>query len=336
MRVGLVYDLRADYEAMGLSGELVAEFDSPETIDALERAIRAHGHIVELVGNVRRLAERLARGHRWDLVFNVAEGLAGRSREAQVPALLEAFAVPFTFSDPLVMALTLDKGVAKRVVRDSGVPTAPFAVVRDLADLAAVDLPYPLFAKPIAEGTGKGVSPRSKAADPAALAAVCAELLDRYRQPVLVETYLPGREFTVGILGDGADARALGVLEIELLADAEPEVYGYVNKERYEELVRYRLADDATARGAARVALDAYRALGLVDAGRVDVRCDASGAPHFLEVNPLPGLHPTHSDLPILAAMTGMDHTTLIGAILDSAAARQGLGAEPALLRAAE
>jgi D-alanine-D-alanine ligase len=336
MRVGLVYDLRADYEAMGLSGELVAEFDSPETIDALEHAIRAHGHIVERVGNVRRLAGRLARGDRWDLVFNVAEGLAGRSREAQVPALLEAFAVPFTFGDALVMALTLDKAMAKRVVRDSGVPTAPFAVVRSLGDLAAVDLPYPLFAKPIAEGTGKGVSPRSKAADPAALAAVCAELLDRYRQPVLIETYLPGREFTVGILGDGADARALGVLEIELLADAEPEVYGYVNKERCEDLVRYRLADDATARAAARVALDAYRALGLGVAGRVDVRCDASGAPHFLEVNPLPGLHPTHSDLPILAAMTGMDHTTLIGAILDSAAARQGLGGDPALLRAAE
>ena len=336
MRVGLVYDLRADYEAIGLSGELVAEFDSPETIDALERAIRAHGHIVERVGNVRRLAGRLARGDRWDLVFNVAEGLAGRSREAQVPALLETFAVPFTFSDALVMALTLDKAMAKRVVRDSGVPTAPFAVVRSLGDLAAIDLPYPLFAKPIAEGTGKGVSPRSKAAEPAALAAVCAELLDRYRQPVLVETYLPGREFTVGILGDDADARALAVLEIELLADAEPEVYGYVNKERCEDLVRYRLADDATARAAARVALDAYRALGLVDAGRVDVRCDASGAPHFLEVNPLPGLHPTHSDLPILAAMTGMDHTTLIGAILDSAAARQGLGGDPALLRAAE
>jgi D-alanine-D-alanine ligase len=336
MRVGLVYDLRADYEAMGLSGELVAEFDSPETIDALERAIRAHGHIVERVGNVRRLAGRLARGDRWDLVFNVAEGLTGRSREAQVPALLETFAVPFTFSDALVMALTLDKAMAKRVVRDSGVPTAPFAVVRSLGDLAAVDLPYPLFAKPIAEGTGKGVSSRSKAADPPALAAVCAELLDRYRQPVLVETYLPGREFTVGILGDGADARALGVLEIELLADAEPEVYGYVNKERCEDLVRYRLADDATARAAARVALDAYRALGLVDAGRVDVRCDASGAPHFLEVNPLPGLHPTHSDLPILAAMTGMDHTTLIGAVLHSAAARQGLGADPVLLRAAE
>ena len=337
MRVGLVYDLRADYEAMGLSGELVAEFDSPETIDALERAIRAHGHIVERVGNVRRLAGRLARGDRWDLVFNVAEGLAGRSREAQVPALLETFAVPFTFSDALVMALTLDKAMAKRVVRDSGVPTAPFAVVRSLGDLAAVDLPYPLFAKPIAEGTGKGVSPRSKAADPAALAAVCAELLDRYRQPVLVETYLPGREFTVGILGDGADARALGVLEIELLADAEPEVYGYVNKERCEDLVRYRLADDATAP----CAPPGWRwtptgRSALVDAGRVDVRCDASGAPHFLEVNPLPGLHPTHSDLPILAAMTGMDHTTLIGAILHSAAARQGLGGDPALLRAAE
>jgi D-alanine-D-alanine ligase len=336
MRVGLVYDLRADYEALGLSGELVAEFDSAETIDALERAIEAHGHVVDRVGNVRRLAERLGRGDRWDLVFNVAEGLAGRSREAQVPALLEAFAVPFTFSDPLTMALTLDKALAKRVVRDCGVPTAPFAVVRSLGDLAGLDLPYPLFAKPIAEGTGKGVSARSKATDPAALAAVCAELLDRFRQPVLVEAYLPGRELTVGILGNGADARVLGVLEIELLARAEPEVYGYANKERWEECVRYRLADDATARAAAEVALDAYGALGLADAGRVDLRCDAAGVPHFLEVNPLPGLRPGYSDLPILAAMTGMDHTALIGAILDAAVARHGLGSDPALARAAE
>jgi D-alanine-D-alanine ligase len=339
MRVGLVYDLRSEYEAMGLAGEAIAEFDGEETIAELEGALARLGCAVDRVGNIWRLTERLARGERWDLVFNIAEGLSGRSREAHVPALLEAFAVPCTFSDPLVMAATLDKAVAKRLARDCGVPTAPFAVVARPEDAARVDLPYPLFAKPLAEGTGKGVGPRSRVEDPDALAAVCAELLARYRQPVLVETYLPGREFTVGILGTGEGAKALGVLEIELLEGAEPLAYSYVNKERCEELVRYRLVDDATARAAAGVALAAYRALGLADAGRVDLRCDASGAPQFLEVNPLPGLHPTHSDLPILASRTGMAYDELIGAILRGAMARYGLGEDAgaaALERAAE
>jgi D-alanine-D-alanine ligase len=340
MRVGLVYDLRAEYEAMGLTGEAVAEFDGEETIAALEGALRRQGCAVDRIGNVWRLAERLALRQRWDLVFNIAEGLSGRSREAHVPALLEAFAIPFTFSDPLAMAATLDKAVAKRIARDCGVPTAPFAVVGRAGDVARVDLPYPLFAKPIAEGTGKGVGPRSRVADAAGLAEVCAELLARYRQPVLVETYLPGREFTVGVLGSGEEARALGVLEIELLEGAEPLAYSYLNKERCEELVRYRLVDDAPARAAAGVALAAYRALGLCDAGRVDLRCDAGGAPLFLEVNPLPGLHPTHSDLPILAARVGMAYDELIGAILRGAVARHGLAEDAAvaagLERAAE
>jgi len=244
MRVGLTYDLRSDYEALGLAGEEVAEFDSAETVAAVEGTLARQGCAVDRIGNVWRLTERLAKGERWDLVFNIAEGLRGRSREAQVPALLEAFAIPCTFGDPLVMAATLDKAVAKRLARDQGVPTAPFAVVARHDEAARVELPYPVFAKPVAEGTGKGITPRSKARDSRELAAVCASLLARYRQPVLVEPFLPGREFTVGILGGGDEARVLGVLEIELLAGAEPEIYSYVNKERCEDLVRYRLAND--------------------------------------------------------------------------------------------
>lgn len=334
MRVGLAYDLRSEHQAMGLSGEALAEFDSEGTILALEEALRGLGHATDRIGSVRALAARLAGGAGWDLVLNIAEGLRGRSREAQVPALLEAFGIPYTFSDPLAMAATLDKAVAKRLVRDAGVPTAPFALVSHPADAERVDLPYPLFAKPVAEGTGKGVSPRSKVTGPAALRALCAELLARYAQPVLVETYLPGRELTVGILGTGEEAWALGTLEIELLEGAEPEVYSYANKERCEELVRYRLVRDAVAVEAARVALRAYRALGIADAGRIDLRCDASGAPVFLEANALPGLHPTHSDLPILAAQAGMGYRELIGTIVEGALARQGLGRP--LARAAE
>lgn len=332
MRVGLTYDLRTDYEALGLAGEEVAEFDSAETVAHVEGALARQGCAVERIGNVWRLTERLAQGQRWDLVFNIAEGLRGRSREAQVPALLEAFAIPCTFADPLAMAATLDKAVAKRIARDHGVPTAPFAVVARPEDAARVDLPYPLFAKPVAEGTGKGVTPRSKARNARELAAVCAALLARYRQPVLVEPFLPGREFTVGVLGTGEEAGVLGVLEIELLAGAEPEIYSYSNKEHCEDLVRYRLVDDADARAAAGVALAAYRALEAADAGRVDVRCDAAGSPMFLEVNPLPGLHPTHSDLPVLASQVGMAYDELIGAILRGAVVRHGLESRPAEL----
>jgi D-alanine-D-alanine ligase len=334
MRVGLAYDLRSEYEALGLSGEAIAEFDSEGTIEALEGAIRSLGYATDRIGSIRALAARLADGEHWDLVFNITEGLTGRSREAQVPALLEAFGLPYTFSDPLVMAATLDKAVAKRLVRDEGVPTAPFALVRRVAEADAVDLPFPLFAKPVAEGTGKGVSPRSKVGSRAELRSICAELIARYAQPVLVETYLPGRELTVGILGTGEGAWVLGSLEIELLAGAEPEVYSYLNKERCEELVRYRLVRDATAVEAQRVALRAYRALGMADAGRIDLRCDGSGAPLFLEANALPGLHPTHSDLPILATQAGIGYRELIGTIMEAAFTRQGVSG--AVMRAAE
>lgn len=330
MLIGLAFDLRDDYRAMGFAEEQVAEFDSAETIELLEAALVRAGHTVDRIGHVRRLAARLVAGHRWDLVFNICEGVHGRSREAQVPALLEAFDQPYTFADPLVMAATLDKAVAKRLVRDQGLATAPFVLVESPADLSAVDLPFPLFVKPVAEGTGKGVSPASLVRSRRELERTGRALLARFRQPVLVETFLPGREFTVGILGTGGAARVVGTLEVELLPGAEPGVYSYTNKERCEELVRYRLVDDPEARAAAALALACYRALECRDAGRVDLRSDAAGRPHFLEVNPLAGLHPTHSDLPILCGLAGIGYDALIATIVASAAERAAPGAAAA------
>ena len=327
MRIGLTYDLREDYAGRGLPEEALAEFDSPETIASIEAALEANGHRAERIGHVRALAARLVEGHRWDLVFNIAEGLSGRSREAQVPALLEAFDQPYTFSDPLTQAAGLDKAVAKRLVRDAGVPTAPFAVIETDADARACELPFPVFVKPIAEGTGKGCERASKCADRRALVQAARSLRARFGQPVLAEPFLPGREFTAGVLGNGREARVVGVMEIELLANAEAEVYSFVNKELCEDRVVYRLADDAEAREAGRVALAAYRALGCRDAARLDLRSDAAGQPQFLEVNTLAGLHPTHSDLPILAGKAGMPFAALIGAIVEAAAERQGLRA---------
>ncbi|MEZ5670670.1 MAG: D-alanine--D-alanine ligase [Alphaproteobacteria bacterium] len=323
MRVGLTYDLRDDYRGCcGFSEEQLAEFDSPETIAAIEAALVGLGHAVVRIGHVRALAQRLVAGDRWDLVFNIAEGVHGRSREAQVPALLEAFGVPYTFSDPLTQAAGLDKAVAKRLVRDAGVPTAPFALIADDNDARACALPYPLFVKPVAEGTGKGCTAASKVTGAKALARVARALRDRFAQPAIAETFLPGREFTVGIVGNGAAARVIGVLEILLREGAEAEVYTYENKELCESRVTYALADDAEARAAGASALAAYRALDCRDAARIDMRSDAAGVPQFLEVNTLPGMHPTHSDLPILAGQAGMAYDALIAAIMEAAGTR--------------
>lgn len=329
MRVGITYDLKEAYLAMGHSPEEVAEFDCPQTIQAIEEALWQLGCETDPVGNIRDLTRRLAKGERWDLVFNIAEGLAGFGRESQVPALLEAYAIPCTFSDPLVLALCLHKGLAKRVLRDCGVPTPDFAIVESRADAEAVDLAFPLFVKPVAEGTSKGVSARSLCHDRVQLLAVCAELLAAFSQPVLVERYLPGREFTVGILGTGGQARSLGVMEVLLKDGAESGSYSLQNKWDWERCVEYRLAHDAQAEESAAVALDAWRALSCRDGGRVDVRLNEQGRAEIIELNPLPGLNPDYSDLPILCRLGGLPYAELIGGIVRSAAARAGLSLDP-------
>ncbi|WP_028587594.1 D-alanine--D-alanine ligase family protein [Desulfocurvus vexinensis] len=322
MKIGLTYDLREDYLAQGYSLAETAELDSPATVDGLEAAIRAMGHEVERIGGLAPLAGALAAGRRWDLVFNIAEGMHGFGREAAVPALLEAWGIPCTFSDPLVLALALHKGMTKRVVRDCGLRTPDFAVIERLEDVDRVALPYPLFAKPVAEGTSKGVTGNSLVLEPSGLVPVCAELLKTFAQPVLVEEYLPGREFTVGLLGSGERARSVGVMEVFVVGGADTGAYTFDNKAEYESRIRYELADDAPARAAAELALASWRALGCRDGGRVDVRLDAAGQPAFIEVNPLPGLNPSHSDLPIMWALAGKPYGALIAAIVDSACER--------------
>jgi D-alanine-D-alanine ligase len=332
MRIGLTYDLRSEYLAMGFTEEETAEFDSEETVERLGEAIAGLGHDVDRIGNVYELARRLVAGQKWDLVFNIAEGLHGRSREAHVPALLEAYGMPFTFSDPLTLALSLDKAMAKRILRHSGVPTPAFWVVESVEEAGELGFDFaleefPLFLKPNCEGTGKGVSPDSIVRDMGSFASLARKLLVRYRQPILVEQYLPGREFTVGVLGTGREARVAGVMEVVLLGDAEPAVYSFKNKELCERLVKYSLVNDkGIFQEASKVALDAYRVLGVRDAGRVDLRADRRGRLHFLEINPLPGLHPTHSDLPILCRKAGLSYERLIGEIIGSALGRAGKG----------
>ena len=322
LKVGLTYDLRDDYLKEGYSLEETAEFDLPDTIDAIEKVILDNGYKACRIGNIKALVRRLAKGELWDLVFNIAEGLHGFGREAQVPALLDAYQIPYTFSDPLGQALTLHKGMTKNIIRDLGIPTPDFAVVGCAEDIVKVNLPYPLFAKPIAEGTGKGVTPMSKINNKEELHHVCLSLLQNFNQPVLIETYLSGREFTVGILGTGKDARALGTLEVILKPIAEKNAYSYENKEHYDKMVQYVLVNDDEAKKAIEISLMAWRALDLKDAGRIDLRSDARGVPHFMEVNPLAGLNPVRSDLPILCTQLGMSYHKLISSIIESALKR--------------
>jgi len=323
VRIGLTYDLKDDYLALGFTEHEVAEFDSPATIAALHDTLASLGHDVERVGHVKALAAQLVAGWRCDLVFNIAEGVAGFGRESQVPALLEAYEIPYTFSDPLVCAVTLHKGMAKHVARGCGVPTPGFVLVGTPEEAAAVTLPLPLFAKPVAEGSSKGITAKSLVTTRAALVAVCTELLRDHRQPVLVEEFLSGREFTVGMLGTGADARAIATLEVMLLGGADKGVYSYRNKTQWQGLVEYRLLEGGALRSEVeQVALATWRCLGCRDAGRVDVRLDGTGRAQMLEVNPLAGLTPGYSDLPIMAELAGMDYRTLISEIVRSARAR--------------
>ncbi len=318
MRIGVTYDLRSDYLAMGMSEEDSAEFDAEVTIVAICDALEGLGHQPVRIGHVQALAGRLSSGERWDAVFNICEGLKGYAREAQVPALLEAYGIPCVFSDPLTLAVALDKNWAKRVVRDQGVPTPDFAVIERASDIAAIALPFPVFLKPVAEGSGKGVSDRSRADNPSELRAAALDLLGRFHQPVMVETYLSGREFTVGITGTGLDASVFGIMEIRATAKGSQNGYSFENKEHWEDRVTLHMAEDAEATAAGEVALSAWRALRCRDGGRVDIRSDGNGRPHFLEVNPLAGLNPEHSDLCFIARFQGLVYQDLIGKIMAS------------------
>jgi len=324
MKVGITYDLKQEYVDMGYSAEDLVEFDREDTIGAIEAVLIDMGFRTDRIGNIKRLVERLAGGERWDLVFNIAEGMRGFGREAQIPALLEAYGIPFTFSDSLVCAIALHKGMTKRVLRSCGVPTADFFVAETENDFLKARIPFPVFLKPVAEGTSKGVSSRNKVWTQEELLEVGTTMLKRYKQPVLVEEFLPGREFTVGIVGTGEKARALGAMEVKLLESAEPEVYSYNNKALFESRVCYEVVreDDECVAKAIEIAVMAHIILGCRDVSRVDIRCDRLGEPKFLEINPLPGLNPEVSDLAILCKKINMPYDVLIREVVMSALER--------------
>jgi D-alanine-D-alanine ligase len=323
MNIGITYDLRDDYLREGYSYEETAEFDRIDTIDGIDEALKTLGHTTSRIGSVKHLVKRLAAGHTWDLVFNIAEGMYGVGREALVPALLDAYRIPYTFSDPFVLSLTLHKGMTKTIIRAAGIQTPDFVIIETQRQAGSVSLRFPLFAKPVAEGTGKGINDSSKVDTREQLSVLCAHLLEEFRQPVLVETYLPGREFTAGIVGTGQEAQVVGVMEVLFRKHHNGEkIYSFQNKSNYEQLIDYEIPEQDVVRACSDLALKSWNALGCRDGGRVDIRMDALGRPNFIEVNPLAGLNPVHSDLPILCRLMNIPYQELIKRIVKSAVSR--------------
>ena len=319
MKIGLSFDLKSEYLDKGYSQEQIAELDIEETIEAIENALQEAGHQVERIGGLENLMRALLQGKRWELVFNIAEGMHGMAREAQIPCLLDAYQIPYVFSDSAVLALTMNKAMTNAVLRCHDVRVSDFQVLRQENDLSKVAMPYPLFVKPLAEGSSKGISENSLVRNAAQLAQSCRELWRQSRQPLMLERYLCGREFTVGLLGSAEQTGLLAVMEVTLNHKADSSAYTYANKQQYEERVKYQTVEQPEV---AKLAMQAWRILNCRDAGRVDLRMDQEGRPHFLEVNPLAGLNPKYSDLCIMCRQIGIPYNCLIQKILASAMKR--------------
>ena len=319
MKIGLTFDLRSWYLDRGYSMEDTAEFDKEETVDAIDASLRKMGFETELIGNCFQLIEALASGKRWEMIFNIAEGLYGDGRESVVPAILDQYRIPYVFSGPVVLGISLNKYLTRLVVSSAGVPVSPGLIISSPEDADNCNLEYPLFIKPVSEGTGKGITEKNLVRTERELKDMTLYILERYRQPALVEEYLPGREFTVGVVGSGKDSVAIGGMEIKC-KDNLP--YSVEFKENYQQFCEYVPISEVLADECKKVARDVWIALGGLDAGRVDLKTDRYGKICFIEVNPLAGLHPVHSDLPILSKMTGMDYQELIETIMRSALKR--------------
>lgn len=316
MKIGLTYDLRSDYLSEGFSEEETAEFDKESTIVDIETSLQLLGHDTDRIGNITNLVNEL-RHNRWDMVFNICEGMYGIGREAQVPALLDAYKIPYTFSDPFVLSLTLNKAMTKRIIRDFGIQTSDFVVVNNEKELSSTNyLSYPLFVKPNSEGSGKGINMNSKVNNATELIATCRLIWSISQCELIIEEYLPGREFTVGIIGTGDDSFSLGCIEINFNSDEK--FYSYNMKTNYEENITYTLAEEKVVKQVCDLALKSWKVLGCRDAGRVDIRLNRYAEPNFIEVNPLAGLNKETSDLPILAHMNGYSYDYIIEKIINS------------------
>jgi D-alanine--D-alanine ligase len=318
LRVGLAFNMKRIESHGGDDRE--AEYDAPETIHAITRAIESHGHVAVPIEATPDFPRALMSAN-VDVVFNIAEGMAGRSREAQVPSLCELLGVPYTGSDSATLSICLDKALTKRLLAD--VDTPAFQVLVTGRERLR-PLRFPVIVKPNHEGTSKGITAKSVCDDEAHVRDVARTLIDRYGQPALVEEYIAGRELTVGLLGERRP-RVLPPMEVAFLAQTTRPVYDYECKQNWQQHVRYECPARLTKeelRLVERVCRTTFMALGCRDVARVDLRLTPQGRVYVLEVNPLPGLTPDYSDLCLIANGAKIDYRTLIGEILSGAIKR--------------
>ncbi|MFH1185346.1 MAG: hypothetical protein V1755_09960 [Chloroflexota bacterium] len=345
-RVAVIANIKDDGQPLppGVPADAFADFDSIETIDQMRAAIETDGHRTTFLVADATLPQALLR-YKPDICFNMAEGLGGDAREAHVPALLELLKIPYTASRVQTNAISLDKTLTKRIWRDRRLPVAPFQefIVGD--ESLRPDLNFPLFVKPAREGTGMGVDAKAIVSDEAELRDRVRYVIDRYAQPALVETFLPGREFTVGTLGR-RDAAAFGrhpewyekdgfhrfpILELDSSRSVTPNIYSQeaksisVGAEGAPEYLCPAIVDPELNRKLQHLALRAHTLLGALDVSRTDVRLDADGNPRLLEINTLPGLTQGYSDLCIQAAAENIAYEDLILEILYLGASRWGM-----------
>jgi D-alanine-D-alanine ligase len=320
LRVALTFNLRR----IGVAeGDSEAEFDAPPTIEALATAIRKQGYEVFPCEADRSLPRALSE-LRPDLVFNIAEGQNGLNREAQVPALCELLGLEYTGSDAACMAVSLNKATAKKLVASENVLTPPFAVLRDGREPLPSGFGFPAIVKPLAEGSSKGILEKQVAESESELRQIAESLLARYHQPVLAEAFLPGREFTVAMLGERVP-RVLPIMEI-VFTDRSERFPIYSFKSKFESVgVENKVPCDITPALALELELVAkasFAALGCRDIARVDLRLDGEGRVHFIECNPLPGMAPNFSDLCVMAKVEGLDYDGLVAEIMAPAVRR--------------
>lgn len=343
LRVALLYNLKKHVRVSSDAPEdALAEYDSEETAEGLKTALESGGHEViplegdeSLLDSIRRVKP--------DICFNICEGLRGDSRESHVPALLEMLGIPYTASKVLTHAISLDKVVTKRMWRDCGLPTAPFQEFRRGDEAMDSSLQFPLFVKPSREGTGMGINEHSVVRSERALRAQVRWAIRTYRQPAIVEAYLPGREFTVGLIGnalapgeeplsdlyDSNGFHVLPVMEIDVshLSTKDNLYTGFIKSEmplgpRY---LCPAPIDESMTRQLQELAVKAFEAIGGLDVSRVDFRMGADGQPYLMEINTLPGMNPTYSDIVLAARGENLAYNTLILEVLRLAARRYAL-----------
>lgn len=323
--VGLTYNLR---KGAVTTEDEEAEFDDYSTVEAIKSAIEGLGCNVVLLEATSEIISEIPK-HNIDIVFNFAEGLRGRGREAQIPALLNLLRIPFTGSDETTLGVALDKALAKKVVTFSRVKTPKFQVFFSAEDKLHRNLKFPLIAKPNAEGSSKGIMDKAKVENLSELKEAVARIVDVYKQPALVEEFIEGREFTVGVLGNGESIEMLPILEAKFLDTGKFGFYSYHVKKHCHDYAEYSCPADITgemAKKIRRMAIKVYNALECKDVARIDIRYStAENEPYFIEINPLPGLQPGFSDLPTIAQAAGISYPELIKKILNSALLRYGM-----------